>query len=205
MSLGRIDRRLIDRLKTEREPPQPPTRMVEVWGGIKEEIPVFDDPDYQSKRMQYHLWLAKQRAGVIAEAVTVLDEDEVDWTELTELADLGLVIPSPSVGFLTYLLSEQDRANVVELVLYQSTVTERGITEAEAAFNVTWQELPVKAWRIPGTPGRVGSLFGDRQAALFGGYNWSAFCELAGLEQSAIVAFYKISRRLEWLMFNPKM
>lgn len=205
LSLGRIDRRLIDRLRIEREPPQPPTRAVEVWGGIEEEIPVLDDPGYQAQRMQYHLWLAKQQASVIAEAVTILDEDKVDWTELTELADLGLVIPSPGVGFLTYLLSERDRANVVDLVLYQSTVTDRGIAEAETAFEVTWHRLPVRAWRVPGTPGRVGSLFGDRQAAQFGGYNWSAFCELTGPEQSAVVAFYKISRRLEWLMFNPKM
>jgi len=197
--LGRIDRRLIDRLKIKRESPRPPTRTVEVWGGIEEEIPVLNDPTYQAERMQYHLWLSKQQASVIASAITILDEDEVDWKELTELADLGLVIPSPGVGFLTYLLSEQDRANVVELVLYQSTVTARGIEEAEKAYGVIWQERPIAAWRVPGAPTEFSREFEARRVARAYGYNWPGFCRLTGPEQSAEVAHFRLSNKLAWL------
>jgi len=96
--------------------------------------------------------------------------------------------------------SDDDLAAVVELVMYQSTVTERGIAEAAQAFNVTWMEKPVLQWGISGSYGRHGAPFEARKAAQFSQYNWHDFCTLPGPEQSAIVAFYRLSTRLEWLM-----
>jgi len=140
-----VDRRLIDRLRLGREEPKPPVRVVEAWGDIEEEIPVLDDPGYQAEMMTYHLWLAKEQAAVIAGAVEPLDE--VDWVELFELGGLGLEFANANMGLLCYLLSDQDRANVVALVLYHSTVTARGVTEAERAYGVKWMNKPVTAWR----------------------------------------------------------
>lgn len=198
--LGSVDRRRLDRIRLKRGEPEPPTRTVEVWGGIEEEIPVHDDVGYQSKRVGYHLWLAGEEASIMVDAITILNEDAIRWTELGELAELGLVIPSEKIGFLLYLVSEHDRSNIIEQILYNSTVTIRGITEAERTYAITWYDQSVYAWRIPGTPGRVGDLFEARQAAQFSHLSWGEFCDLSGPEQSAVWAFHRLSRRLEWLL-----
>jgi hypothetical protein len=181
-----VDRRLIDRLRLGREEPKPPVRVVEAWGDIEEEIPVLDDPGYQAEMMTYHLWLAKEQAAVIAGAIEPLGE--IDWTELFELG-----------GLLCYLLSDQDRANVVALVLYHSTVTARGVTEAERAYGVKWMNKPVTAWRVPSAPAELSLEFEARRVARLYGYSWPQFCELTGPEQSAVVCHYRISNKLSWL------
>ena len=198
LRLGQVDRRLIDRLKLGREEPKPPVRTVMAWGEIEEEIQILDDPGYQSEMMTYHLWLAKEQAVVISTAITLLDE-EIDWTELFELQDLGLEFVDANVGFLCYLLTDYDRANVVALVLYHSTVTARGIAEAEQAYGVTWLHKPVAAWRVPGIPAELSFEFEARRVAKAAGYNWPSFCELSGPEQSAEVCHYRISNKLAWL------
>jgi hypothetical protein len=194
-----VDRRLIDRLRLNREEPKPPVRIVEAWGDIEEEIPILDDPDYQAEMMTYHLWLAKEQATVIAGAVEPLDEGKIDWTELFELGNLGLEIPDPKVGLLCYLLSDHDRANVVALVLYHSTVTARGVAEAERAFGVKWLHKPVVAWRVPSVPAELSLEFEARRVARLYGYSWPQFCELTGPEQSAVVCHHRISNKLAWL------
>lgn len=198
--LGGIDRRRLDRIRLKRGEPIPPTRTVTAWGEIEEEIPIYDDPAYQSEQVEYHLWLAGEEAAVMVDAITILNEDAIRWTELSELAELRLVIPSEKIGFLLYLVSEHDRSNIVEQILYNSTVTIKGIAEAEQAYDITWYGQNVYAWRVPGTPGRVGDLFEARQAAQFSHLSWDEFCDLPGPEQSAVWAFHRLSRRLEWLL-----
>lgn len=198
--LDGVDRRRLDRIRLKRDEPIPPTRTVMVWGDVEEEIPVYDDPVYQSQQVEYHLWMAREEAAVFVDAITILNEDTIDWSELTELGGLGLVIPNEKIGFLLYLVNDHDKANIIEHVLYNSTVTLRGIREAEQAYDITWYGQSVYAWRIPGTPGQVGDLFEARQAARFSGLTWDEFCDLSGPEQSAVWAFHRLSRRLEWLM-----
>jgi len=199
LRLGRVDRRLIDRLKLGREEPRPPVRTAMAWGDVEEEIPILDDPGYQAEMMRYHLWLAKEQAEAISGAVTPLDEGRIDWTELFELENLGLEIVSAHVGLLCYLLSDRDRANVTGQVLYQSTVTARGIAEAERAYNVRWLHKPVVAWRVPSIPAELSLEFEARRVAMLYGYSWPEFCELTGPEQSAVVCHHRISNKLSWL------
>lgn len=199
LQLGSVDRRRLDRIRLKRGEPDPPTRTVEIWGG-EEEVPIYDDAGYQGDRVEYHLWLASEEAGVMADAITILNEDTIDWSELGELDGLGLVIPNEKVGFLLYLVNDNDKSNVIEQILYNSTVTVRGIAEAERTYAITWYDQSVYAWRIPGTPGRVGDLFEARQAAQFSHLSWGEFCDLSGPEQSAVWAFHRLSRRLEWLL-----
>ena len=169
------------------------------WGDVEEEIPILDDPAYRAEMMRYHLWLAKEQAAVISTAVEPLDEGRIDWTELFELESLGLEIVDAHTGFLCYLLSDQDRATVTEQVLYQSTVTARGIAEAERAYAVKWLHKPVVAWRVPSVPAELSLEFEARQVARLYGYSWPQFCELTGPEQSAVVCHYRLSNKLAWL------
>ena len=199
LQLGSVDRRQIDRLKLGREEPTPPVRIVMAWGDIEEEIPILDDPVYQSAMMQYHLWLAKEQAVVIADVVKPFDNGAIDWQELFELKELGLEFVDANVGLLCYLLSDQDRANVVALVLYHSTVTVRGISEAEQAYGVKWLDKPVAAWRVPSIPAEISLEFEARRVAKASGYSWPEFCQLTGPEQSAEVCHYRISNKLAWL------
>jgi len=198
--LGSVDRRLIDRLRLGHEEPSPPTRTVMAWGDVEEEIPIYDDPTYQAQMIEYHLWLAEEEIGILIDAVTILDADAIDWSELGELGELGLVIPNEKIGLLLYLINDSDKAGIIEQIFYHSTVTTRGIAEAERAYNITWYDQSVYAWRIPGTPGRVGDLFEARQAARFSHLSWDEFCDLSGPEQSAVWVFRRLSRRLEWLL-----
>ena len=130
---------------------------------------------------------------------------------LVEMEDLRAVGLAPACagreddGHATWLrhiilADDEDLANVVELVFYNSTVTARGIEEATQAFGVTWMGQPVTAWHVPRVPGRYNQQFEDRKVAQHNHYTWREFCALPGPEQSAEVAFYRLSLRLDWLM-----
>ena len=200
ISVGRVPRQRIDRFAVELPAPEPPTKAVEVWGEIQEEVPDYGDPGYQAALGRYWFELGKRHVDLIAPAVTL--PPSADFGELTELREIGLgVNDAGSVAdFLRYVISDADLQAVVGLVLYQSTVTDRGLAEASARYNVTWDGRRLSALTTLGkSPGFYGPEFEARRAAQFVHREWEAFCELSGQEQSDIVAFYRLNASLAWL------
>lgn len=180
--------------------PAPPTEKVRAFGDVEEEVPVWDDPEYQEALSDYYWQVGHDQVGLIAAAVEISGA-EAYAEELAELEMTGLHTGDDKADLLRYiLLDDRDVAGVVEAVFYNSTVTERGIQEATELYAVTWQGRPVQAWRVPRTPGRYGLVFEARRAARYGGYEWRDFCTLTGPEQSAEVAFYRLEGKLQWLM-----
>ena len=200
LEVGRIPREKIDNFITGRPLPEPPMRKVEVFGGEMEDVPILDDADYQAALSNYYIELGCDKANLITSAVKILDD--TDFTiDLEELRNLGLAQGDGHADLLRYIVlgNVEDLERVVELVFYNSTVTDRGILEAAQSFGVTWLRQPVMA-HIP-SKGEAMALrvFGDRQAAQWAHYNWEEFSELSGPKQSAVVAFYRLNMRLNQL------
>lgn len=206
LEVGKLPRQIIDKFLVARLPPEPPTREAEAFGGIVEEVPVLDDPQYLADLQTYYTRLGDEQIDLVAEAVRIIDmpEREAALMEMEDLRSIGLAEEDDFAAQLRYIVlaNDEDLANVVELVFYQSTVTARGIEEATRAFNVTWMSQPVTAWHVPRVPGRYSQQFEDRKVAQHNHYTWREFCTLPGPEQSAEVAFYRLSQRLEWLMIQ---
>lgn len=197
LDIGRIDRTILDPFFIANPPPEPPTAKVEVFAGFTEDIPVTDNPEYLAALFSYRVQMGYELVDIIADAVNLPDDGEANALQIAGLAET-------KADLLRFRLSEIDLENIVELVLYQSTVTERGIQEAAERLNVTWAGKPVLALRPPSSAGRVGMLYEHRQAARFGGYRWSEFCALPGPEQSEEFAFYRINARLTWLQTQQR-
>lgn len=202
LAIGRVPRQDIDNLLARHPLPEPPTRPVTVWGDVTEDEPVWDDPTYQAALTNYWLRFGREQLTVVAPAVTIVSGEQAD---LRELQEVGITGSDPAsqlrAGVLT---TTADLQAVVELVFYRSTVTQRGIDEATAAFRVLWLDKPVLAWKVPGAPAEYAPLYRDRQAARSAGYSWERFCQLPGPEQSTEVAFHLIENRLHWLMSKLK-
>lgn len=204
LRIGCLLRRKIDEFLSAEALPEPPTREAEAFGGIMEEIPVLDDPTYLAELQTYYARLGDEQIDLIAEAVEIvaMPEREAALVEMEDLRAVGLAEGDDRATWLRYIIlaDNEDLANVVGQVFYNSTVTERGIAEATQVFGVTWMGQPVSAWHVPRVPGRYNQQFEDRKAQRHGRYTWREFCTLPGWEQSAEVAFYRLSMRLEWLM-----
>jgi len=197
IDVGRVDQHAIDKVAISVPLPQPPVRKVAAWGDIEEELPVLDDPQYMAQMMIYRARLAKTYSAIIAPAIRPLSEFSVRVVD--DLENLGLKIPDSRIERLLFSLPDRDVDAITALVLYQSTVTERGIAEAQAVYNVTWMERPISAWRVPSSPATYSAVFEARKAALAYHYNWTDFCTLSGQEQSAVVCHWRLSNKLEWL------
>jgi len=200
LRIGRIPRQSIDRFVAEHRPPEPPMITVETWAGDVEEMPDHDAPEYQRAMGQYWLRMGKEHVALIADAVTVLSDTRL--SELAELREVGLVTAeSDSVAdFLRYIVSDADTKEIVGVVLYNSTVTDRGLLEASVRFNVSWRGKRVSALSVLGdSPGRYGPEFEARRAAQFCGLPWRHFCKLGGPAQSSVVAFFRLNNSLAWL------
>jgi hypothetical protein len=204
LEVGKLPRQTIDKFLVARLPPEPPTREAEAFGGIVEEIPVLDNPAYLAKLQIYYTRLGDEQIDLVSEAVEIIEmpEREAALVEMEDLRALNLAEGDSPAAWLRHIVlaNDEDLANVIELVFYNSTVTARGISEAERAFNVTWMGQPVTAWHVPRVPGRYSQQFEDRKVARHNGYKWQEFSTLPGPEQSAEVAFYRLSMRLDWLM-----
>jgi len=200
LEIGRIPRQEIDRFVAAHPMPEPPTRKQAAFGGIEEDVPVLDDPGFQRAMMDYYVKMGHDQVDLIAGAVEIVGDIEALLVEADELREIGVIEDEADLLRHLILGNTDDLAAVVGEVFYLSTVTERGIDEAKRMFNVTWAGQGVETWHVAGTPGRYGQAFEDRLAAKFGGYNWGEFCELGGPQQSAAVAFYRLSNRLEALM-----
>lgn len=197
LTVGRIPRERIDAFLRARPEPEPPVRQVEAFGGVVEEVPVLDDPAYVAALQAHRLELGMAQLELIVDAVEI---EGTGWEhELSELYALSLAGDDPKADVLRYIVlgNDEDFARVVEEVLYNSTVTMRGLEEAAARFNVTWMGQRVPVVSPPGGQGQAASAFGDRQAAKFSLLTWGEFCALPGPEQSAAVAFYRLSTGLE--------
>lgn len=202
LKISRVSRQIIDEFLVSNPMPEPPTEAVAAWGDIEEELPILDDPEYQERLVAYYLNMAREQVNLIAPAISIENWSDEMQAELADLEAIGVTSGNQQVDYLRFIATSNERelAAVIAMVLYNSTVTRRGIAEAERAFNVTWNDKPVLAWNIPGTPGRQGDIYSAREAARFAGLTWGTFSAMWGPEQSAVVAHYQIRERLAWLM-----
>lgn len=203
LQIGAIERRAIDAFVQNHCPPKPPTKTVTVFGGT-EEVDDFGDEDYQRSLFAYYIGLFVDQFDLLEPAIEIEGEwwNDERFTELREAGAISTTLPPirQKHEYLQFVaLSEDDMQAIVEEVFYQSTVTQRGIDEAESLFNVTWFDKSVYAWAVKSTPGKFSQIFEDRNAAMMAHYKWREFCELPGPEQSAIVAHHRLKLRLEHL------
>lgn len=204
LEIGRIPRQEIDRFVVAHPMPEPPTRKQAAFGDIEEDVPILDDPGFQRAMIDYYVEMGHDQVDLIAEAVEVVGDIEMLLVEADELREIGVIEDEGDLLRHIILGNTDDLAAVVSEVFYQSTVTERGIDEAKEAFGVTWAGQGVETWHVAGTPGRYRQMFEDRLAAKFGLHNWDEFCELSGPRQSGVVAFYRLSNRLEALVAQQR-
>ena len=196
--ISRVHRAAIDKFVAAHPEPIPPSVMIEIWGGIEEESPDYNDPQYLSEVQQYRLTMGHDQLDLLLPAIQVVHNPKPADAELLELLE---VVALDEIADLRYniLSDDLDLEQVIEEMLYLSTVTHQGIVEAQQAMAVKWMDKEVTAWKVPSIPIEYNPLFRDRKAAQACGYNWSSFCELTGPEQSENVAFYTLSQTVEFL------
>ena len=196
LDIGRIDRRLLDALAVPE--PQPPTRPVETWGGLVEQVPVYADPSYRRAIQKWRTTVWRKKLKVIS---TALSFDLPANNDMAALQAIGLA-QNTHADYLRLNVCAADQVSIVDEIYYQSTVTARGIAEAAERFNYTWRDKPLEAWAVGYSPGKRGILAVDYRASMRSGMTWPQFCELTGPEQSAIVAFWNLEDRLSWLVLQ---
>jgi len=191
LELGRIPRQRIDRFAAENPLPEPPTVPVETWAGDTEDVPNRNDPEYLDAVNKYYIDTRLDQLELIADAVDIVS----DRGALNEIESLGLArdMSSP-LAFL--VRGPVELQEIVEGVLYNSTVTARGIIEAAERFGVKWKGTLVNPLAIPKTGATANGVYGDQMAARWRGYTWDEFCELPGQRQSEIVALHRLDTML---------
>lgn len=172
-----------------------------MFGGVTEHVEDVSDPAYRAALTSYHLHMAHAEFDILARALTLVEPE--DWQSdprTAELCSLGIHIPILT-EYLRYvaLTEADDLLAVMEEVLYLSTVTRRGIEEAERAFDVHYKGAALHKHPSPGGDLRISALFQARLASTEHGYLWPEFCTLTGPEQSAVVAQYQVTRKIQWL------
>ena len=196
IKVGRVDRRLLDNIDVPE--PAPPLKQVETWGGLVESLPVFDDPAYQRAMQRWRADVWRANLDVIVAALGfVIPKD----SGLDALREIGMG-NGTQADYLRFNVCAIEQTQLVELVYYNSTVTQRGIVEAEARFGYEWRDKPLSAWAVGYTPGKRGGLAVDYRAAFRSGLTWDEFCAQSGPDQSALVAFWMLEDRLGWLLNN---
>jgi hypothetical protein len=201
IEVGRVDRRCLDAIALPE--PVPPTRKVETWGGEFEDVPVFDDPAYKAALLEYQLKLCREQTTVIAGGIAIENIEEAR-AAVVAIQEIFGAQPDIKTAYLRYCANDYDRAFIVGLVLYQSTVTNRGIAEACTRFAYKWHEKPLEAWGVPKSYGERGKLAVEWRAANRSGLTWEQFCALSGQEQSAHVAFWMLEDKLSYLVSSQR-
>ena len=196
LEVGRVERRLLDAVHIPE--PVPPSRVVETWGGVEEEIPDYKDKTYRRRLHDWHAKVWRARLHTISGALT-FELNAEQRAELEAIRAIGLG-DGTDTDYLRFMLSEYDQSMLVEIILYQSTVTPRGINEAVNRLDYTWRDKPVLVWAASYTPGRRGELGVDMRAAFRSGLTWEHFCAMPGPEQSQHVAFWMLEDKLMWLV-----
>jgi hypothetical protein len=197
LEVGRVARQALDAVALPA--PTPPTRPVETWGGVIEQVPVYDDPGYRAALLEYHLRLGQETMAVLATGIKLTDPA----ASAAKIAALEFVIGPQAVDAATvlrYCIADDERAQIIETLLYNSTVTQRGIAEAAERFDYKWRDKPLLTWSVPVSHGERGMLGVAWNAARRSGLTWSQFCELSGSEQSAHVAFWLLEDKLSHLL-----
>lgn len=196
IEVGRVDRRRLDRISLPE--PAPPTHSVETWGGIVEQVPDYNNASYIRSFHKWRTNTLRENLKVIIDALEFAIPDSF-LEEQKALNAIGIG-DGTKADYLRHGINERDQVNIIALVHYQSTVTVRGVVEAEKSLNYTWRGKPLSSWSIGYSYGKRGQLGVDIHTALRSGLRWSEFCELSGQEQSQLVAFWNLEDSLQWLL-----
>lgn len=203
VDVGRVNRQIIDDYILGNPAPTPPQIEVTVFGGAKELVDDLDDPVYTRQLIKYYLTMARAEFDMVACAITLVQPDEHDWVKDSRVDELNSIgVPIGSITeYLRYiaLAEDGDLAEATELLLYQSTVTDRGIKEAERAFSISYQGIPLSQHPNPPSNVNISAVYQARSAAVEHNYTWEQFAQLDGPSQSAVVAHYQSSSKLRWL------
>ena len=198
IEVGRVLRRFLDAIYIPA--PVPPSRVVETWGGLAEDVPDYQDAGYQAQRRDWTIQLRRAHLNAII-GVLAFHLPEAQKAELNALRAVGIG-SGQDVDYILFCLDAVEQDALINLVFYQSTVTQRGIDEAAARLNYTWRGKPLAAWAVGYSPGMRGQMALDMRAAIRSGLKWQEFCTLPGPEQSQHVAFWLLEDRLMWLVNN---
>ena len=202
LDVGRIPRRQIDEFVARHPQPEPPEKLasdlgIEVWGDPDAVVIDRNDPDYIRSAIKWRLLFGEQMGALVADAVSIPDDIAGKATgELEELSGVGINAPPTPSSILKFVVaSDHDMAQIIDLSLYLSTVTVRGLKEAEREFGVRVRGRPVGVLSSKGEI-TASRSFVDRLSARWAGYTWTDFCELDGPEQSRIVAAHIIESKV---------
>ena len=211
--MGRISRREIDTFAGDRPIPKPPVKSaselgIQVFGGEKAEaeemLPIWDDPEFLADVMKYRIRMFDEELDLVASAITLLDD--LDPIAAKPLEDAGLLRPGNVADALRYVVLQNDAeiAKLVETVLYNSTITPRGLREAEDKLDVQWDNVQLKVAGGGEKRSMASAVFNGRKAAQAANMSWNEFCDLTGPEQSEEMAFFILNSRLECLMVQSR-
>ena len=206
LEIGRIDRAEFDKFSATDPMPRPPVKTarelgIEVFGdgaADDELIVVHGDSAYLAEMYRWQLAFWDRRLDVAVGAIKLLDPlDESDLAEIDDLTQIAIDVDNPA-DLLRYvvLTDDDDAADVVGIVMYNSTVTSRGVLEATERFGVAVNNKPVTG-SVESSNLIASREFGDRRAALYCRIPWGEFSQQTGPEQSAHVAFHRINLSLE--------
>lgn len=199
MELSRLPRLVIDDFSNDNQPPEPPKRKVQVFGGVEEEIDDLKDDRYLKAMQAYYLMMGDKMIDVIAPAVEIIDP--VESRTIQELEELGINAHTVAAQLrFLYLDDDDDFGRVTGLVWYLSTVTPRGLVEASNRFNVRWQGKQLSPFSGGFAGLKASAEFNQRRAALRQGYDWHRFCELTGPEQCRIVVMDGLENKIQKIM-----
>lgn len=202
LELSRLPRQAIDAYLASHPSPEPPRVAVTIFGGATEWLDDVDDPHYREQLAAYHLRLAQDEFTLVARALTLVEPQPWQLTpEVAEWRELGVQLLTEADYLRCVALgAASDMAKVTEELLYLSTVTRRGLREAEASFGIQYQSIALEQHPNPPGPVSMTLLFQARLAATALGYIWETFCDLDGPAQSAAVAQYLCTEKLRWLL-----
>lgn len=190
VTFRKVDRTELDKMRAVIKEPKAPLVKYEIWGGITETHPNFDDPKYIKKLNSFYTGLFTIQRDLILDAIIELDLASLP--DYKELAAIGIVTPD-------LMLPIQDWNYLVSEILYQSTVTTKGLLEAEAKFSITWMDKSLRGFAVPGSMVDAAEYFTHWKAAQFMNFNWHQFCDMPGPLQSDAVYFYTASNKLDWM------
>ena len=200
--LSRVNRRELDDVFVKFPQPLPPVKQRVIWGGIKEEYFDYKDGDYITAYNAWLIQISDVQLQVISEGITLLI-DPLNHELYKEIKKTLHLTGNDKLNFLRYAaLNKKDFIEVTAIILYLSTVTQKGIDEAQGIFGVEWNKQPIDTWAVKKSRTRYSALFEHREAARFAFMNWDKFCKLSGQEQSMVVAHYRLHGRIEWLEAN---
>ncbi len=193
--IGRVARHKLDHLFIKPKP-LPPTRKVTIWGGVEEDEFVYDDPTYVDA-------IGKYRRSIYAEEQQLFNSAIMfDYAKALTVVDLELLALTDNM--LVSLLSKDDINILYDEVMYNSTVTDRGLGNAFNMFNVRRYGEPIKQIKLPNNPVEYSIQFRDMSVAKELGYTWKEFSELSGQEQSDLVMYSTLSSLLTYLEANKQ-